>query len=124
MLLLYSFGSHNLYRRLVLGHYIFFTAGCALCAPIAFGLYEASNFASAFYVTASFAAAAGLSFGAYFACRLARSSVGVLGSLKATEEEPQAEPPRPRTCKHPRSARSGARVVPSALELQTGGAPQ
>ena len=87
LLLVYSFGEHRLYRRLVSLHYLFFTGGCALCAPIAYGLYEASSFASAFYVTAGCAAAAGGVFGLYFASRLARTSSGVLGSLREAEAE-------------------------------------
>ena len=89
LLLVYSFGVHRLYRRLVSLHYLFFTGGCALCAPIAYGLYEISSFASAFYATAGCAALAGVVFGAYFARRLARTQSGVLGSLRDAEAEIQ-----------------------------------
>ena len=89
MLLVYSFGDHRLYRRLVSLHYVFFTAGCALCAPIAYGLYEASSFAGAFYATAGSAAFAGIAFAAYFTFRLANTSNGVLGVLRDAERELQ-----------------------------------
>ena len=38
--MLYSRGDHAFYRRLVAIHYLVFTAGCALCAPLAYGLYD------------------------------------------------------------------------------------
>ena len=87
MLLVYSFGDHRLYRRLVSLHYVFFTAGCALCAPIAYGLYEVSGFAGAFYATAGCAGSAGIAFAAYFTCRLAPTSNGMLASLREAERE-------------------------------------
>ena len=87
MLLVYSFGDHRLYRRLVSLHYVFFTAGCALCAPIAYSLYEVSGFAGAFYATAGCAGSAGLAFAAYFTCRLAPTSNGMLASLREAERE-------------------------------------
>ena len=87
LLLVYSFGVHRLYRRLVSLHYLFFTAGCALCAPIAYSLYEAVGFATAFNATAGCAASAALAFGVFFACRLARASPGVLGSIREAEAE-------------------------------------
>ena len=87
LLLVYSFSDHALYRRLVFAHYLAFTAGCALCSPIAYGIYGASeSFSVAFYATAAFAAVVGVAIGAYFACRLARTPGGVLGSLEAAED--------------------------------------
>ena len=68
MLLLYSHGSSARYRRLVFMHYIVFTAGCALCSPIAYGLYGASGFASAFYISAAIAFAVGAVFASFFVC--------------------------------------------------------
>ena len=91
MLLVYSFGSHATHRRLQSAHYIFFTAGAALCAPIAFGLYEQTgSFASAFYATAAIAGTVGVGFAAFFACRLTPTTTGLLGSLRDAEEELRA----------------------------------
>ena len=88
LLLLYSFGGHARYRRLVLCHYLCFTAGCALCAPAAYGLYEQmGTFASAFYATAAYAAVVGVVFGAYFACRLSQTTAGLFGRLVDVEDE-------------------------------------
>ena len=87
MLLVYSFGNHRLYRRLVSLHYLSYTAGCALCAPIAYGLYEVSGFAGAFYATAGCAVSAGITFATYFTCRLAPTSNGMLASLREAERE-------------------------------------
>jgi hypothetical protein len=87
MLLVYAAADHAFYRRVVFCHYIFFTIGCSLCSPIAYGLYAASSFASAFYATAAFAFIAGALLFAYFASRMASTSVGILGSFAAAEEE-------------------------------------
>jgi hypothetical protein len=87
MLLVYSFGDHRLYRRLVSLHYVSYTAGNALCAPIAYGLYEVSGFAGAFYATAGCAVSAGITFATYFTCRLAPISNGLLASLREAERE-------------------------------------
>jgi hypothetical protein len=51
MLLLYAFDDPIKYRDYLSLHYLVFTAGCALGSPLAYGLYELSNFANAFYVT-------------------------------------------------------------------------
>ena len=91
MLLVYSFGSYATHRRLQSIHYIFFTAGAALCAPIAFGLYEQTgSFSSAFYATGGFAGTVGVGFAAFFACRLAPTTAGCLGGLRDAEEELRA----------------------------------
>ena len=84
LLLLYSHGDHAVYRRLVFVHYLVFTAGCALCSPLAYGLYTAAGFASAFYVSAGVALVASATTVAFFACRLART-VGVFGALGDAE---------------------------------------
>ena len=85
MLLIYSQDNHALYRRLVFVHYLVFTAGCALSSPIAFGLYGASGFATAFYGAAVFACAVGTLLAVYYTCRLWPTPGGVLGNLAAAE---------------------------------------
>mmetsp|Transcript_45546 Transcript_45546/g.90905 ORF Transcript_45546/g.90905 Transcript_45546/m.90905 type:complete len:217 (-) Transcript_45546:293-943(-) len=91
MLLLYSHGSPRLYRKLVHLHYLFFTVGCALCSPVAFGLYgTAGGFSTAFYTTAGYAAAVAVVFTLYFALRVATTSAGLLGDLTVAEEELRA----------------------------------
>lgn len=86
MLLIYSHGNHLIYRRLVNYHYLFFTAGCGLCSPIAFGFYELYGFASAFYGTAIYACAVGALLATYYACRLANTPDGPFGSLAVAEK--------------------------------------
>ena len=86
LLLLYARGDHAKYRRLVSLHYLSFTAGCSLCSPLAYGLYEASSFAAAFYATALYACAVGLFCGAFFAARLTRTPGGLFGSLADAED--------------------------------------
>ena len=86
MLLIYSHGDHAFYRRLVFVHYFVFTAGCALCSPIAFGMYGASGFASAFYASAIFAIAVGSFVAVFFGRRLYPTPLGVFGGLVAAED--------------------------------------
>eukprot|EP00928_Gymnodinium_smaydae_P044912 TRINITY_DN29980_c0_g1_i1.p1 TRINITY_DN29980_c0_g1~~TRINITY_DN29980_c0_g1_i1.p1 ORF type:complete len:524 (+),score=34.92 TRINITY_DN29980_c0_g1_i1:210-1781(+) len=88
MLLVYSH-SHAFYRRLVFVHYLVFTSGCALCSPLAYGLYGMNGFASAFYSSAAFAFVVGVLFAAYFVQRLALSPAGVLGNLMDAEKHLQ-----------------------------------
>ena len=121
MLLVYSFGDHRLYRRLVSLHYVFFTAGCSLCAPIAYGLYEVSGFAGAFYATAGCAGSAGIAFAAYFTCRLAPASNEMLASLREAERELRDAKAR-RTVElraggGRTAASDGASAVPMASEI-------
>ena len=121
MLLVYSFGDHRLYRRLVSLHYVFFTAGCSLCAPIAYGLYEVSGFAGAFYATAGCAGSAGIAFAAYFTCRLAPTSNEMLASLREAERELRDAKAR-RTVElraggGRTAASDGASAVPMASEI-------
>ena len=86
LLVMYSRGDHQYYRRLVAIHYYCFTAGCALCSPVAYGLYGERGFASAFYVTAVFVGVVGVLVGAFFFCRMAKTPGGALGRLEAAEE--------------------------------------
>ena len=84
MLLIYAH-DHQIYRRLVYVHYFVFTSGCALCSPLAYGMYGAAGFASAFYVSAILAAVVGAFIALVYNFRLARTPGGVLGSLATAE---------------------------------------
>ena len=86
LLVLYSRGDHLHYRRLVALHYYCFTAGCALCSPVAYSLYAARGFASAFYASAVFVGAVGLAVALFFAWRMGSTPEGALGSLAAVED--------------------------------------
>jgi hypothetical protein len=98
LLVLYSRADHSYYRRLVAVHYCCFTAGCALCAPLAYGLYGALGFASTFYVTAAAVGGVGVAIGAYFARRMASAPGGLVGlqRLAAAEEHRAAAAQRAR----------------------------
>ena len=90
----YARGDHDLYRKLVAVHYYFFTAGCSLCSPLAYGLYAAAGggfggssgggsasatdaaaviemgttaFGTVFYATAGFVGTVGVAVWAFFA---------------------------------------------------------
>ena len=87
LLVLSSRGDHPYYRRLVAVHYYCFTAGSALCSPVAYGLYVAcGDFSGAFYAASAMSATAGAGIACYYARRMARTPVGALGSLAAAEE--------------------------------------
>ena len=87
MILVYSGSSRELYRRLLSIHYLVFTAGCALCSPIAYGMYELSGFSSAFYASGGFAFAIGICVIVFYVCRFSSSSVGIFGSFVEMEKE-------------------------------------
>jgi len=97
LLVVYSFGDHALYRRLVSAHYLSFISGAALSSPIAYGFYELRGAETAFYASALLALVVGAGVGTYFVCRLASTSSGVLGGLTAAEQERlKARSPRER----------------------------
>lgn len=115
MLLLYSHGDHTFYRRLISIHYLAFTAGCALCSPVAFGLYGYFGaFSSAFFGTGIFAFTLGAVLAVYYAGRLAPTPGGLFGSLAAAEQhlldKRVAQGPADRTPQ----VKSSARVQPDA----------
>ena len=87
MILVYSGSSRELYRRLLSIHYLVFTAGCALCSPIAYGMYELSGFSSAFYASGGFAFAVGVCVIVFYVCRFSSSSIGIFGSFVEMEKE-------------------------------------
>ncbi|CAE8691404.1 unnamed protein product [Polarella glacialis] len=91
MILVYSGGSGSLYRHYLAVHYLIFTAGCALGSPIAYGLYGAGGFATAFYVCSGSSIFVGLPTAAYYGCRLASTSGGLLGGFAASEKELSAK---------------------------------
>ena len=89
MLLIYSFGNGKLYRKLLSIHYLVFTAGCALCSPISYGLYALDGFALAFYATGTFVSVVGIGIAVYFAVRLNSTNSGVFGDFAEAEKELQ-----------------------------------
>ena len=102
MLVIYSVGSHNQYKRLVFYHYIFFCGGACACAPIAIGLFELLSFERTFYVSAVWAGVAGCLFAAFFMLRLAGTSEGIFGtSLADAEIELRCRRSMPSSVPHP-----------------------
>ena len=87
LILLYSGGNNVLYRHLLSQHYIVFTAGCALCSPLAYGIYLASGFEATFYATSGIIFCVGTASAIFYWFRLRSTTVGVLGSLELAEEE-------------------------------------
>ena len=87
MLVVYSVGSHEKYKRLVFWHYIFFCGGACACAPIAVSLFELLGFANTFYTAAVWASVSGVAFATFFAARFARTAEGILGKYDAAEAE-------------------------------------
>jgi len=87
MLLLYAFDDPIKYRDYLLLHYLIFTAGCALGSPLAYGLYELSNFANAFYVTGLCCFLVGVFLLVYYFRRLSPTTMGIRGGFLLAERE-------------------------------------
>lgn len=87
LLLLYSRGSHALYRRLVSYNYAVFCVSLVSDGYIALLLYEAVGPTAAFYVCSVGAALYAAVFGAFYLVRLRGTTTGVLGGLRAAEDE-------------------------------------
>ena len=87
MLVVYSRGSHALYRRLVSANYLLFCISLISNGYISVFLYEHVGRTAAFYVAASVAFAYALGYGAFYLVRLGGTATGIRGSLAAAERE-------------------------------------
>ena len=87
LLLLYSRGSHTLYRRLVSVNYACFTTSLVSVGYISLAFYDYVGPTAAFYVAAIAAAMYAVVFGIFYALRIGRTSAGFTAGLSAVEKE-------------------------------------
>ena len=90
LLLVYSRGSHELYRKLVSANYLLFCTALVMTGYVALLMYERLGPTAPFYVAGGAAAAYAVGFGIFFCVRLGRTEAGVRGGLRAAEEELRA----------------------------------
>lgn len=87
LLVLYSRGSHALYRRLISISYGLFCVAMIVNGYAAVAVYTHVDKTAAFYMAAFAAATLSVVFGAYFIARLRRTKSGLRGGLHAAEDE-------------------------------------
>lgn len=87
MLVLYSFGSSDLYRKLVFRHYVMYCTACMTMGMIGLLLYEHVSPTAAFYVAALAAGTYASCFGCFFVRRLWNVPGGMFADLATAECE-------------------------------------